>query len=67
MNNRAVEVDMTRILRARLLQIARQQDELAATEAAATPYWESPPASVHGHRTAAAALRAEADVLLAAV
>ena len=54
------------ILRARLLTLARRQDEMAAAEAASTPYWMPQPATVHGRRRAADALRAEADRLLAA-
>ena len=42
-----------------LIQLAKRQDELAATEAAATRYWA--PAPVLGHRTAATLLRAGAD------
>ncbi|KAA1421850.1 hypothetical protein F0U44_06165 [Nocardioides humilatus] len=57
---------MTAQLRLRLLDLARRQEELAANEAAATPYWMPQPATVHGHRNAADALRAEADRLLAA-
>lgn len=53
-------------LRSLLLQLARHQDDLAAREAATTPYWEPHPSSVLGHRTAAEALRAQADLLLAA-
>ena len=53
-------------LRARLLAMASRQDELAADLAAATPYWQPQPWSVQGHHAAADALRAEADLLLAA-
>jgi hypothetical protein len=53
-------------LRARLLAMARRQDELAADLAATTPYWQPQPWCVHGHHAAADALRAEADLLLAA-
>lgn len=49
------------ILRTRLLAMARRQEELAAEVAAATPYWKPQPTTVHAHRTAAAALRAEAN------
>jgi hypothetical protein len=55
---------MTSRLRRVLLELARRQDDLAADEAAATPYWAPCPSSVLGHRTAAAALRAEADHLV---
>jgi hypothetical protein len=48
-------------LRQRLLRLAALEDSRAATEAARVSYWESCPASVLGHRTAATALRAEAD------
>lgn len=52
-------------IRAMLLDLARRQDDLAATELAATPYWSSAPTTALGHRDAAAALRAAADHLLA--
>ena len=52
-------------LRSVLLDLARRQDDLAAHEAAGTPYWEPCPSTVLGHRAAASALRAEADLLLA--
>jgi len=53
-------------LRSLLLELARRQDDLAADELAATPYWSPCPSTVLGHRTAADALRAEAQLLLAA-
>ncbi len=53
-------------LRSVLLDLARRQDNMAADQAASTPYWAPCPPSVLGHRSAAAALRAEADHLLAA-
>ena len=53
-------------LRSVLLKLARRQDDLAADEAAATPYWAPCPPSVLGRRSAAAVLRAEADLLLTA-
>jgi len=56
----------TGMLRSLLLQMARRQDELAARALAATPYWLPSPPSVLGHRSAADALRAEAETLLAA-
>lgn len=40
-----------------LVRLARREEELAATEAARTPYWTPVPASVIGHRLAAQALR----------
>jgi len=51
-------------LRPLLLDLARRVDDLAAREAASTPYWAPCPDSVVGRRTAAAVLRAEADLLL---
>ena len=57
---------MTSELRSVLLELARRQDDLAADEAAATPYWAPCPPSVLGRRSAAAVLRAEADHLLRA-
>ena len=57
---------MTSELRSALLKLARRQDDLAADEAAATPYWAPCPPSALGRRSAAAVLRAEADLLLAA-
>ena len=57
---------MTSELRSVLLELARRQEDLAAREAAATPYWASCPSSVLGRRSAAAVLRAEADQLLTA-
>jgi hypothetical protein len=52
-------------LRSLLLELARREDDLAAREAASTPYWAPYPDSVIGRRSTAAVLRAEADVLLA--
>ena len=57
---------MTSELRSVLLELARRQDDLAAHEAAATPYWAPCPLSVLGRRSAAAVLRAEADHLVTA-
>jgi hypothetical protein len=51
-------------LRSLLLDLARREDDLAAREAASTPYWGPCPDSVVGRRSAAAVLRAEADELL---
>ena len=58
--------ETTRKLYSLLLKLAKSQDELAATEAAATPYWAPWPPTVIGHRMAATLLRAEADQLAAA-
>ncbi|GAB4010943.1 hypothetical protein [Nocardioides ultimimeridianus] len=61
------DTDTTEInrIRAMLLELALRQDELAAQELAATPYWATAPETVAGHRDAAEALRAAADLLLA--
>jgi len=61
-----VPAELAATVRLALLRLARYEDELAATEAAKVPYWEPHPPSVLGHRTAAQALRAEADSLVAA-
>lgn len=61
-----VPAELAASVRLALLRIARYEDELAAAEAAKVPYWEPHPPSVLGHRTAAQALRAEADSLVAA-
>lgn len=53
-------------LRSLLLDLARREDELAAREAAAAPYWAPCPFSAIGRRLAASVLRAEADQLLLA-
>ena len=42
-----------------LVELALCQEDLAAVRAAGTSYWRPTPAIVLGHRTAAAALRAE--------
>jgi len=44
-------------LRHKLLQLAREEDELAHAEGARAPYWAACPPSVQGHRAAADALR----------
>ncbi|HSV38626.1 MAG TPA: hypothetical protein VLI04_07680 [Nocardioidaceae bacterium] len=48
-----------------LLRLAQLEESMAAAEAARVHYWEPCPASVQGHRVAAAALR-EAVARLAA-
>ncbi|WP_459984074.1 hypothetical protein [Nocardioides sp. AN3] len=50
-------------MRAVFLELARQEDECAAVEAAAQPYWVACPSSVQEHRAAAAVLRNRADHL----
>jgi hypothetical protein len=49
-----------------LLQLAKEQDDLAAAQAAAAHYWEPCPSSVVALRTAAAVLREEAERLAVA-
>ena len=51
-------------LRRLLLELARREDDRAADRAAEQPYWAACPPTVQGHRTAAAALRDEADHLI---
>ena len=48
-------------LRRELLRLAAHLDDLAAAEAARSPYWAPCPDSVVGHREAARVLRAGAD------
>lgn len=57
---------MQAAIRSHLLQLASHEDDLAAFEAAATPYWATHPVSVIGRRAAARVLRAQADQLLPA-
>ena len=47
-------------LRQILLELARREETIACSEAAAVPYWAPHPASVIGHRAAAEALRSQA-------
>ena len=60
----ALDSRLVELLRRELLQLASHEDELAANEAACVPYWAPTPASVIGHRAAAAALRDDADRLI---
>jgi hypothetical protein len=53
-------------LRQILLELARREETIAHSEAAAVPYWEPHPASVIGHRAAAEALRSQAERFLEA-
>ncbi|MGZ5418766.1 MAG: hypothetical protein ACXWDI_16510 [Nocardioides sp.] len=64
MNTHTTDTTMTTELRSVLLELARRQDDLAAHEAAATPYWTPCAPLVLGRRSAAAVLRAEADYLV---
>ena len=60
------EFRITVRLRQILLELARHEDDAAAAEAAAVPYWSPQPTSVSGHRVAASSLRLEADRFLEA-
>lgn len=64
MNNSSTANGTSAVFRAILLKLAKQQDDLAAQEAAKVPYWTPCPPSVLGHRAAAEALRAQADEYL---
>lgn len=59
-----IDSTMATLLRSRLLELARQQDELAARQAAGSPYWMPEAPAIHGRRIAADVLRAEVDRLL---
>lgn len=52
-------------LRSTLLKLARIEEDRAAIEASAAPYWIVCPPSVQGHRFAASVLRDAADAYLA--
>ena len=52
------------MVRRELLELARIEEDRAANDAAAVPYWSSGPPSIAGHRAAAAALREDADRFL---
>jgi hypothetical protein len=53
-------------LRRELLLLAKAEEEQAALEASRVSYWQTLPDSVPGHRAAAQAIRARADLLPAA-
>ena len=59
----SVHTDLISALCRALFDLAHKEDDLAAAEAARVHYWEPYPATVHGHRVAADALRDYADVL----
>ena len=61
MNHSSIANATTSTVPAILLELAKQQEELAADEAAAVPYWTPCPPSVSGHRAAAEALREQAE------
>jgi hypothetical protein len=48
-------------LRTELLRLAKQEEDIAAAEAALVHYWESMPLSVSSHRQCASVLRRMAD------
>ena len=52
-------VELLTALCRELVQLARRDEETAASEAARTPYWVACPPSVEGHRSAARALWAD--------
>jgi hypothetical protein len=54
------EMTISMRVREKLLSLAQWEDDMAAAEAAAVPYWAPYPDSVRAHRMAAAALRADA-------
>ena len=60
-----LSIEVAHAVRRELLRLAYAEDQQAATEAAKVAYWEPCPASVSGHRAAAAALRATADLIAA--
>jgi len=64
MNIDTSDTTTARRLRVILLELARREDDSAANEDAATPYWSPAPVTVLGHRTAAALLRTAADQFL---
>jgi hypothetical protein len=71
MNHSSTTEGTNRTVRAVLLELAKQQKDLAAHEAAqkaaATPYWAACPTSILGRRAADAVLREHADNVPAAV
>jgi hypothetical protein len=52
------------MIRRELLELARIEEDRAANDAAAIPYWSHRPPSIAGHQAAAAALREAADRFL---
>lgn len=64
MNHLSTANGTSSAFRAILLKLAKQQDDLAAQEAATVPYWAPCPPSVLGRRAAAEVLRAQADEYL---
>ncbi|MCW2795175.1 hypothetical protein [Nocardioides sp.] len=64
MSTTPISIPIATALRRELLRLARAEEELAADEAAAVPYWSPCPPTVVGHRLASAILRADADRFL---
>ncbi|MGN6162200.1 MAG: hypothetical protein ACTHOG_10940 [Marmoricola sp.] len=58
-----LDLETARTVQRILIQLAHDQEDAAAREAAQTPYWKPCPDSVRGSRAAARALRAIADSL----
>ena len=54
-------------VRRELLALAKREDDSAAAEAGAVPYWSPVPSSVDGHRAAARTLRRAAATVEARV
>lgn len=65
LTTQTLTTEIAAAVRRELLRLAHSEDQLAATEAARVAYWEPCPSSVQGHRAAAAALRASADLIAA--
>jgi hypothetical protein len=63
--SRDISTNVLALVRNELLRLARFEEALAAAEAEAGPYWASCPDSVQAHRMAAAALRADAQAVVA--
>lgn len=65
-HNKTEATPLSILLHRALMALAQRQADIAATEAAAVPYWAPVPESVSGHRAAADVLRSEAFRLLGA-
>ena len=64
-DNSGTETNSTAVrIRRILLELARREDDIGFSEAAAVPYWAPKPVS--GHHAAARVLRSEADRFLEA-
>lgn len=59
-----IDTTTATLLRSRLLELARRQEQQADEAAVETAYWMPKPPSVYAHRAAAQALRAEADLFI---